>query len=55
MAKPASAAMTCSMVETETPSAFSTTVHSFDGVTASQRAGTIGSRSATSVRRNQTP
>ena len=53
--QPDSAAMMCSMVETETPSAFSITVQSRDGVTLSQRASIRPSRSAMSVRRNQIP
>ena len=59
MPQPDSAAMMCSIVDTDTPSAFSTTVHSRDGVTASHSAGTSGSRpepsAATSLRRKRMP
>ena len=53
--QPASAAITCSTVETPTPAPFDSTVHSLVSETASKRAGIIWSRSLTSTRQNQTP
>ncbi len=55
MAQPASAAIRCSIVETEAPAVFWTTVHRREGVTADQIAGISASRSVMSVRRNQMP
>ena len=55
MPQPASAAMTCSTVETLTPVSLAMTVHSEAGVTASQRAGIRPSPRLWSMRWNQMP